>query len=99
MTKGVLNWMRGIRRNNLLSNWDKFKEDLRERFRGFVIEDKLQELLHIQQTSSVAAYLERFAELLYDVTGQSKASLISFFIGGLKPELRRKFNISIPASL
>lgn len=64
-----------------------------------MFEDKLQELSHIQQTSSVAAYLERFEELLNDVTGQSEASLISFFVGGLKPNLCSEINIARPDSL
>lgn len=41
MTKAALGWMRGLRQNKLLSTWDKFKEDLRERFGGSVYVDKL----------------------------------------------------------
>lgn len=91
--------MRGLRRNNLLSTWDKFKEDLHERFGGSAFEDKIQELSHIQQTSSVVAYLERFEEILNEVSGQSETSLISFFVGGLKSELRNELNIIKPTSL
>lgn len=91
--------MRGLHRNNLLFTWDCFKEDLRERFRGSAFDDKLHELSHIQQTTSVASYLDCFEELLNEVSGQSEASLISFFIGGLKPELRCKMNITKPTSL
>lgn len=69
MTKGALSWMRSLRGNQLLSTWDRFKEDLREQFGGSVFEDRLQELSHIQQTSSVAAYLEKFEEMLNDVGG------------------------------
>lgn len=53
MTKGALSWMWWLQRNNLLPTWDKFKDDLQERFGGSAFEDKLQELSHIQQTSSV----------------------------------------------
>lgn len=49
--------------------------------------------------SFVAAYLERFEELLNDVGGQSEASLISFFIGGLKLDLRCELDIIQPTSL
>lgn len=68
MTKGALSWMHELRRNNLLSTWDKFKEDIHERFRGSDFDDKLQQLSHIQQTSSITTYLERFEELLNEVT-------------------------------
>lgn len=47
----------------------------------------------------MAAYLERFEELLNEVGGQSEASLISFFIGGLKPKLKCELNICQPTSL
>lgn len=99
MTKGALGWMRGLRRNNLLSTWERFTEDLCERFRGSVYVDKLQELSRLQQTSSVVVYLEQFEELLNGVTDQSEAALISFFIGGLKPELKRELKITEPTSL
>lgn len=99
MTNGALGWIRGLRRNNLLTTWGKFKEDLRERFGAFELGGKLQTLPHIQQTSSVAAYLEKFEELLNEVSGQSEATLISFFIRGLKLKLRNELNIIKPTSL
>lgn len=99
MTKGALGWMRGLCRNNLLSTWDKFKEDLRERFGSTNLGDRLQELSHIQQTTSVAAYLEKFEDLLNEVSGQSEATLISFLISGLGLELKNELNIIKPTSL
>lgn len=63
------------------------------------MEDKLQELSHIQQTASVAAYLERFEELLNEVSDQLEATLIRFFIGGLKWELKNELNIIKPTTL
>lgn len=60
MTKGALAWFRGLRRNNLLTSWECFKDDLRERFRDSVFDDKLEELSHLQQTSTVSHYLEQF---------------------------------------
>lgn len=47
----------------------------------------------------MVAYLERFEELLNDVDGQSETSLVSFFIGGMKPDLKCKLNIIQPTSL
>lgn len=43
MIKGALAWIRGLRRNKLLSTWKKFEEDLREQFSGSTFEEKLQE--------------------------------------------------------
>lgn len=94
ITRGALAWIRGLRRNNLLTTWERFKEDMRERFGGNAFEDKLQELCKIRQIASVANYLEKFEELLNEVTRQSEASLISFFISGLKPELKSELNLA-----
>lgn len=99
MTKAALGWMRGLRQNKLLLMWDRFVEDMRERFGGSTYVDKLQELLRLQQTTSVAVYLEQFEELLNGVSGQSEAALISFFIGGLKPELKGELKIREPETL
>lgn len=65
--------MCGMCRNNLLSTWDRFKEDLRERFGASVFDDKLEELSRLQQTSSVTNYLEQFEALLNEASHQSEA--------------------------
>lgn len=99
MTRGTLAWMRGLRRSNLLTTWDRFIEDMRERFGGSAFEDKLQELCRIKQITLVASYLEKFEDLLNEVSGQSEASLISFFISELKPELKSELNLAKSTTL
>lgn len=47
----------------------------------------------------MASYLEKFEELLNEIIGQSEASLISFFISGLKPELKSELNLVKPTIL
>lgn len=47
----------------------------------------------------MASYLEQFETLLNEVSHQSEASLINFFVGGLKPELRSELKVSQPMSL
>lgn len=61
--------------------------------------DKLQELSRLQQTTTIAVYLEQFEELLNGVSGQSELALISFFIRGLKPELKGELKIREPETL
>lgn len=43
----------------------------------------------IQQTSSVAEYMVQFESLMNEVEGQSKESLIIFFLGGLQQEIKK----------
>lgn len=99
MSKKALSWIRGLRRNNLLTTWEKFTEDLKERFGGSEFEDKLEELSRLQQTSTVAEYMSRFEALLNEVDGQSEETLISYFIGGLKAEIKKQLKVNRPATL
>lgn len=99
MSKDALVWIRGLRRNNLISTWAKFTEDLSERFGGSAFDDKLEELSRLQQTGTVAAYMAQFENLLNEVEGQTKEALITFFIGGLKLEIKNQLKIMRPTSL
>lgn len=40
----ALSWIRGLRRNKLLSTWEKFVDDMCERFGRAEYENKLEEL-------------------------------------------------------
>lgn len=94
MTKDALAWIHGLCRNKLLSTWEKFMDDLRERFGVFAFEDRLEDLSRLQQTGTVAAYMAQFENLLNEVEGQNKESLITFFIRGLKPDIRSQLKIT-----
>lgn len=99
MSKDALAWIRGLRRNKLLTTWGKFREDLTERFGSSAFEDKLEELSRLQQTGTVAAYMAQFEKLLNEVEGQTEESLITFFIGGLKPDIKNQLKIARLLSL
>lgn len=99
MTKEALSWIRGLRRNNLLTTWEKFAEDLKERFGESAFDDKLEELSRLVQTSTMAEYMGRFEALLNEVEGQNEESLISYFIWGLKLEIKNHLKINRPTSL
>lgn len=99
MTGKVLSWIRGLRRNKLISTWTRFVADLRESFgvAGYV--NKLEELSRLQQTSSLVAYLDKFEELLNDVDEQSEGTLITYFVGGLRADLKSELKILNPKTL
>lgn len=99
MTKEALAWIRGLRRNKLLSTWERFVENLTERFGSLAFEDKLEDLSRLQQTGTVAEYMAKFEGLLNEVEGQSEEALITFFICGLKPENKSQLKIARPVTL
>lgn len=99
MFKAALAWIRGLLQNGLLSTWAIFCDDLLERFGILAFDDKLEELSRLQQSTSVAEYMAQFEQLMNDVEGQSEETLINFFIGGLKSEIRNQLKISRPSTL
>lgn len=50
MIEKALSWIRGLRRNKLLTSWPCFMEDLRERFGVALYENKLEDLSRLQET-------------------------------------------------
>lgn len=99
MTKAGLSWMRSQRCNNLLTTWTQFKLDLRDRFGTSPYEDCLEKLSRLQQKSSVNEYIGDFEHLLNEITGQPEEAIVTFFVGGLKPELKKQLKIVRPTTL
>lgn len=94
MSKEALSWIHGLRRNKLLTTREKFTADLKERLGVSDYEDKLEELSQLQQISMVTEYMARFETLLNEVDGQNEEILITYFIGGFKPEFKRQLKLN-----
>lgn len=99
MTGKALSWIRGLRRNKLLTTWREFVDDLRERFWKAEYENKLEELSRLQQTIMLESYLDKFEDLMNEVEGQSEATLVTYFVGGLRPDLKSELKIMKPTTL
>lgn len=99
MTSKTLSWIRGLRRNKLLTTWSRFVEDLCERFGTANFKDRLEDLSRLQQTSAVVVYLERFEEFLNEIEGQSENTLITYFVGRLRSDIKSEMKIMKPTTL
>lgn len=53
----------------------------------------------MQQLTSVADYLAKFEDLLNEMDGQSEETLITYFIGGLRPDVKNELKIVRSTSL
>lgn len=63
-------------------------------------EDLLEDLSRLQQTSSIAVYLEKFEALLNEVEGQFMNTLIMYFVGGgLRSDIKSELRIMKPTTL
>ena len=92
-------WFQWASRNNLLSSWPEFVTAVRHRFGPAVFEDFEGNLSKLTQTGSVSDFQAAFEDLMNKVTEISEPLLISFFITGLKPAIRRKLLFNRPSSL
>lgn len=99
MEGSALDWIRRLKKNGMLSSWDHLRTEIRERFGESEYEDSLAELTRFQQSSTVANYISEYERRLNDVTGMTEKALVTFFVGGLREDLRSDFKIAKPTSL
>jgi hypothetical protein len=92
-------WFQWAMRSNLLSSWPDFLQAVQTRFGPTTYEDVEGELSKLTQTGSVADFQAQFEDLMNKVNGISEPLLISFFITGLKRNLRRELQFHRPLTL
>ncbi|XP_077250240.1 uncharacterized protein LOC143889774 [Tasmannia lanceolata] len=95
----ALSWFQWMYSNGFLKTWNGFLEALSARFGPSPYEDYKGALSKLLQTTTVLAYQAPFENLAHKVTGLSESFLLSFFISGLKPEIKRDLLIAKPQSL
>ena len=92
-------WYQWMKANDLLTSWKDFLQNLKFRFGASLYEDHQGNLSKLTQKSSVAEFQTEFEDLMNKVTGISEPLLISFFITGLRVDIRRELLLSRPSSL
>ncbi|XP_045809999.1 uncharacterized protein LOC123904368 [Trifolium pratense] len=92
-------WFQWATRNKLLSSWSVFLDAVRQCFGPTAYEDVEGELSKLSQTGSVVEFQAQFEDLMNKVNGISEPLLISFFITGLKRNLRRELQFHRPPTL
>lgn len=92
-------WFQWMKANNLLTTWPNFLSSLKDRFGSSMFEDPQGALSKLTQTGLVANFQSAFEELMNCIYDISEPLLISFFITGLKSDIRRELSFSRPHSL
>ncbi|KAH9679851.1 hypothetical protein KPL71_026303 [Citrus sinensis] len=95
----VATWYQWMKANNLLTTWRSFFVSLKSRFGASMYEDHQGNLSKLMQTFTAADFQSAFEDLMNKVTGISEPLLISFFITGLKLDIRRELLFTRPTSL
>jgi len=88
-----------MHRNAQLSSWSAFLHVLHSRFASSTYEDPTRLLCKLQQRSSVSEYLSEFESLANRVVGLPATFVLSCFISGLNPSIRREVQVRQPVSL
>jgi hypothetical protein len=95
----ALAWYQWMYRNGQIVSWNQFLMALELCFAPTAYDDPKGKLFKLTQSSSVAAYLSEFESLANRIVGLSQLDLLSCFISGLKPEIRREVLAQQPATL
>ena len=92
-------WYKWMFRNKQLSSWQKFTEALTYRFGPSPYEDVHGLLSKLVQTTTVALYQSQFEALVNRTEGLSDVFLLSCFISGLKPAIKRELQLARPKDM
>nr|KYP63967.1 hypothetical protein KK1_018554 [Cajanus cajan] len=95
----ALAWFQWMYRNGQIHSWNQMLQALENRFAPTAFNDPRGKLFKLTQSSSVTSYLTEFESLANRIVGLQPSFLLSCFISGLKPELRRDVIAHQPSSL
>jgi len=95
----ALAWFQWMHRNTQLSSWSAFLHSLHSRFASSTYEDPTGLLCKLQQRTSVNAYLTEFESLANRIVRIPMQFVLSCFISGLTPAIRREVQVLQPISL
>lgn len=95
----ALAWYQWMYRNSQIHSWTQFLQALETRFASTAYDDPRGKLFKLTQTSSVAIYLSEFEALANRIVGLPAPFLLSCFVSGLKPDIRREALALQPSSL
>lgn len=92
-------WYQWMEKSGVLTCWDVFLQELRKRFGASIYDDPLGRISKLVQSGTVAKFRAEFEELMTRITGVGEPMFLSFFVWGLKMEIRRELLISPPLNL
>jgi len=95
----ALAWFQWMYRSGQLSSWTAFLHAIHARFSSSAYEDPTGVLCKLTQRTTVSAYLSEFETLANRVIGLPAPFVLSCFISGLNPAIRRGVQVMQPHSL
>uniref|UniRef100_A0A1J3JNV3 Transposon Ty3-G Gag-Pol polyprotein n=1 Tax=Noccaea caerulescens TaxID=107243 RepID=A0A1J3JNV3_NOCCA len=95
----VLNWFEGKMVDHPFTDWSQFKECMLARFVVSLDDEPGKRLCSLLQTGTIQDYISEFEELIAQVPGVDKQTLVNLFYKGLKPEMKEVIKLTKPVGL
>ena len=95
----ALSWFQWMNGNHQFTSWQGFLQALQTHFAPSQYEDPTGTLFKLTQHGMVAEYLAVFEELANRTIGLPSPFLLSCFVSGLTPEIRREVQAHQPLTL
>ncbi|GAU45274.1 hypothetical protein TSUD_99960 [Trifolium subterraneum] len=95
----ALSWYQWMHKNNQINTWFGFLQALEMRFAPSYYDEPSSALFKLVQKTTVNSYLIKFERLTNRIVGLPQPFLLSCFISGLSPEIRREVQALRPLSL
>ncbi|XP_038678371.1 uncharacterized protein LOC119979813 [Tripterygium wilfordii] len=95
----VFQWFRWMNSLQTTPRWEDFTIALCKEFGPSEFEDSAESLLKLKQIGSLATYVSEYRRLANRTPGVSPGVLKSYFLGGLKPELRYDVKLLKPETI
>lgn len=86
----ALSWFQWMTSNGQFTSWPSFLQALQSQFAPSQYEDPTSTLFKLMQRGTVNSYLSEFEDLANRIVGLLAPFLLSCFISGLSPEIRRE---------
>ena len=95
----ALVWFQDSDENGVFATWEGFLEALLTRFGSTAYEDPMESLTRLRQISNFVVYKGQFEALSNKITGLSDSHKLSYFLSGLKDEVRLPLKMLHPKNL
>lgn len=95
----VLAWFQWMSRNDQLSSWPGFLQELEARFAPSQYEDPTDTLFKLTQRGTITEYFSEFESLANCIVGLPPTFLLRCFVSGLAPEIRREVQALQPLTM
>ncbi|KAF5475692.1 hypothetical protein F2P56_007468 [Juglans regia] len=95
----ALTWFQEQEAAGAFTNWEVFERALLTRFGPSVYEDAMEALTKLRQTTTVEAYKSDFEHLSNQLHGLAESYKLSYFLDGLRKDIRYMVCMMRPTSL